>query len=415
MKAVPADFQSPRPSLNVFKFADLEKATRLFSLERPSPSLNVFKFADLEKATRMFSLDLLLGEGGFGKVFLGWAEQNTLAPSKQGVGIAVVVKRFYQEGLQGLRQWLTEVNFLGHMDHPNIIRLLGYCNEEHEHLLVYEYMPNKSFEHCLFTGLSWETRLLIMIGVVRGLTYLHSMKLMCRGLKTGDILLDEDFNAKLRDFGLVKYGPEPGETHVTTMVMRTYGYAAPEYVTTGMFCFFGRKTGWAAVYTAAVFKKNRLLAATVVFTGDNRSIASEQYRRCFTGDMSPLKVNSGDKRGQYRRRLSPLKVPYSCSHLTMKCDIYSLGVVLVESITGRRAMDRNMPTGQENLVEWASRIKSTRKLDKIMDPRLEHNYPIKGASECFALALRCVSNKPKDRPSSEEVLQSLERIYALHK
>uniref|UniRef100_A0A251UWN5 Protein kinase domain-containing protein n=1 Tax=Helianthus annuus TaxID=4232 RepID=A0A251UWN5_HELAN len=200
MKAVPADFQSPRPSLNVFKFADLEKATRLFSLERPSPSLNVFKFADLEKATRMFSLDLLLGEGGFGKVFL-------------------------------------EVNFLGHMDHPNIIRLLGYCNEEHEHLLVYEYMPNKSFEHCLFTGLSWETRLLIMIGVVRGLTYLHSMKLVCRGLKTGDILLDEDFNAKLRDFGLVKYGPEPGETHVTTMVMRTYGYAAPEYVTTGVLLY----------------------------------------------------------------------------------------------------------------------------------------------------------------------------------
>ncbi|KAJ0924900.1 putative protein kinase RLK-Pelle-RLCK-VIIa-2 family [Helianthus annuus] len=131
---------------------------------------------------------------------------------------------------------MAKVNFLGHMDHPNIIRLLGYCNEEHEHLLVYEYMPNKSFEHCLFTdtskGLSWETRLLIMIGVVRGLTYLHSMKLVCRGLKTGDILLDEDFNAKLRDFGLVKYGPEPGETHVTTMVMRTYGYAAPEYVTT---------------------------------------------------------------------------------------------------------------------------------------------------------------------------------------
>ncbi|KAJ0794785.1 putative protein kinase RLK-Pelle-RLCK-VIIa-2 family [Helianthus annuus] len=226
------------------------------------------------------------------------------------------------------------------MDHPNIIRLLGYCNEEHEHLLVYEYMLNKSFEHFLFTdttkGLSWETRISIMIGVVRGLTYLHSMKLMCRGLKTGDILLDEDFNAKLGDFGLMKYGPEPGETHVSTRVMGTHGYAAPEYVMLG--------------------------------------------------------------------------------HLTMKCDIYVLGVVLMEIITGRKAMDRNMPIGQENLVEWASRIKSnTRKLDKIMDPRLEHNYPIQGASECFALALRCVSNKPKDRPSSEEVLQSLERIYALHK
>ncbi|MFS7950628.1 putative transferase [Helianthus anomalus] len=86
MKAVPADFQSP------------------------SPNLNVFKFADLEKATRMFSLDLLLGEGGFGKVFLGWVEQNTLAPSKQGVGIAVAVKRFHQEGLQGRRQWLVSIN-----------------------------------------------------------------------------------------------------------------------------------------------------------------------------------------------------------------------------------------------------------------------------------------------------------------
>ncbi|KAJ0794780.1 putative transferase, protein kinase RLK-Pelle-RLCK-VIIa-2 family [Helianthus annuus] len=307
--------------------------------QSPSPSLKIFKFVDLEKATRKFSPDLLLGEGGFGQVFLGWVEQNTLAPSKKGVGIAVAVKRLNQEGLQGHGEWLTEVTFLGHIAHPNIIRLLGYCKDEPEHLLVYEYMPKKSYDYLLFTDtiepLSWGARLLIMIGVARGLTCLHSAKLMYRGLKSGDILLDEDFNAKLGDFGLVKYGPKTGETHVSTRVMGTYGYAAPEYVMTGQ--------------------------------------------------------------------------------LTMKSDIYGLGVVLMESITGRKAIDHNVPKGQQSLVDWTTRNKSNpRKLNELIDPRLLHNYPIQGASECFALALRCVSQKPKDRPSSEEVLQSLERIYALH-
>ncbi|KAI7726730.1 hypothetical protein M8C21_013538, partial [Ambrosia artemisiifolia] len=215
MKEVPTDFKSP------------------------SPRLNVFKFADLEKATRKFSQDLVLGEGGFGKVFFGtWFEQNTFAPSIEGVGIAIAVKRLNKESLQGYAEWLAEVNILGLMAHPNIIRLLGYCRDEHEHLLVYEYMPNKSLDHFLFKGhdikcLSWETRLLIMIGVARGLTYLHSAKLMCHGLKCGDILLDENFNAKIGYFGLVKYGPETEETHVTTRVIGTYGYAAPEYISTG--------------------------------------------------------------------------------------------------------------------------------------------------------------------------------------
>ncbi|KAJ0759785.1 putative transferase [Helianthus annuus] len=76
---------------------------------RPNPSLNVFKFADLEKATRKFSLDLLLGEGGFGKVFLCWVEPNTLAPSKQGVGVAVAVKRLNQESMQGHAEWMVRI------------------------------------------------------------------------------------------------------------------------------------------------------------------------------------------------------------------------------------------------------------------------------------------------------------------
>ncbi|KAL8252314.1 hypothetical protein R6Q59_036007 [Mikania micrantha] len=204
----------------------------------PSPILKEFRFSDLEKATRSFSPDLILGVGSFGNVFLGWVKENTLAPSKQGVGIAVAVKRLNEESVQGAAEWQAEVNFLGHLAHPNIIRLLGYCREELEHLLVYEYMPNKSFDCFLFSviaePLSWGTRLLIMMGAVCGMTHLHSNDIVSLGLKSSDILLDKDFNAKLGDFGLVrKCGSETGETHVSTRVMGTCGYGAPEYIRTG--------------------------------------------------------------------------------------------------------------------------------------------------------------------------------------
>ncbi|KAD4585310.1 hypothetical protein E3N88_22911 [Mikania micrantha] len=206
----------------------------------PSPKVKTFKFSDLKKATRSFSPDLILGEGGFGKVFLGWVKENTLAPSKQGVGMAVAVKRLNKESTQGAAEWQAEVNFLGHMDHPNIIRLLGYCRDELEHLLVYKYMPNIN-EICSHSPdtvepLSWGTRLLIMIGIASGLTYLHLKNIIHRYLEPSTILLDEarNFNAKLGGFGLARYNSlKTGETYVTTPVTGTYGYAAPEYIATG--------------------------------------------------------------------------------------------------------------------------------------------------------------------------------------
>ncbi|KAI3802662.1 hypothetical protein L1987_30803 [Smallanthus sonchifolius] len=103
------------------------------------------------------------------------------------------------------------------------------------------------------------------------------------------------------------------------------------------------------------------------------------------------------------------------SHLSMKSDIYGFGVVLLESISGQRVVDVNRPEEQQNLVRWATQIQSNRRnVKEIMDPRLQHNYPLQGDSECFALALRCVKRKAKDRPSSEEVLQTLEHIHSLH-
>ncbi|KAK9064745.1 hypothetical protein SSX86_016127 [Deinandra increscens subsp. villosa] len=114
-------------------------------------------------------------------------------------------------------------------------------------------------------------------------------------------------------------------------------------------------------------------------------------------------------------------LPLFCNftgHLTTKCDIYSLGVVLLEIISGRRPFDRTEleESGCFILVKWASSIASDgRDVKEIIDPRLKDNYPPQGASECFSLALRCIAIKPEDRPSSEEVLQRLEQIYALYK
>uniref|UniRef100_A0A453KCR7 Protein kinase domain-containing protein n=1 Tax=Aegilops tauschii subsp. strangulata TaxID=200361 RepID=A0A453KCR7_AEGTS len=133
----------------------------------------------------------------------------------------------------------TEVNFLGQLKHPNLVKLIGYCCEDDHRLLVYEFMFRGSLENHLFrktaTPLPWATRMSIALGAAKGLACLHNAErpVIYRDFKTSNILLDSDYTAKLSDFGLAKAGPEGDETHVSTRVMGTYGYAAPEYVMTG--------------------------------------------------------------------------------------------------------------------------------------------------------------------------------------
>ncbi|KAJ0586643.1 putative protein kinase RLK-Pelle-CrRLK1L-1 family [Helianthus annuus] len=294
--------------------------------QSPNPTLKEVKFADLKKATKNFSMDMRIPPTYVGRVFLAWVEQNTLAPSKERDGIAVAVKRHIP-----FDKWLAEKNILGQLAHPNIIKLLGYSNNENENLLVYEYMPNKSFLEFFFTEtLSWEIRLLIMIGVARALAYLHSKNIIHRGLEHSHILLDEDLSAKLGGFGLATYGPE---THVLTEVEGRRGYMDPNYQSNGQ--------------------------------------------------------------------------------LTTKSDIYGFGVMLLESIAGRSV---HFLHENQTLVDWATGIHTNkRNVKEIIDPRLEDNYSLQSGSECFSLAVRCVSNNPADRPSSEEVLQNLEQIHALYK
>eukprot|EP01018_Ginkgo_biloba_P017724 Gb_39652 [translate_table: standard] len=192
-----------------------------------------FTFRELATATNNFRPECLLGEGGFGRVYKGRLETT---------GQVVAVKQLDRNGLQGNREFLVEVLMLSLLHHPNLVNLIGYCADGDQRLLVYEYMPLGSLEDHLHDlppdkePLDWNTRMKIAAGAARGLEYLHDKAnppVIYRDFKSSNILLDEGFHPKLSDFGLAKLGPVGDKTHVSTRVMGTYGYCAPEYAMTG--------------------------------------------------------------------------------------------------------------------------------------------------------------------------------------
>ncbi|XP_020091084.1 probable serine/threonine-protein kinase PIX7 isoform X1 [Ananas comosus] len=217
---------------------DVERIADPTTEKKATCQLLQFTFQELKSATGNFRPDSILGEGGFGYVFKGWIEENGTAPAKPGTGLTVAVKSLKPDALQGHREWVAEVDFLGQLHHPNLVKLIGYCIEDDQRLLVYEFMARGSLENHLFRRalpLPWSSRIKIALGAAKGLAFLHGgpEPVIYRDFKTSNILLDLEYNAKLSDFGLAKAGPQGDNTHVSTRVVGTYGYAAPEYVMTG--------------------------------------------------------------------------------------------------------------------------------------------------------------------------------------
>ncbi|KAK7823939.1 putative serine/threonine-protein kinase pbl3 [Quercus suber] len=249
-----------------------------------SPNLKALNFNELKNSTRNFHPDSFLGEGGFGYVFKGWIDEYNFSATKPGSGMAVAVKKLKSERFQGHKKWLTEVNYFGQLHHPNLVKLIGYCLEGENRLLVYQFMPKGSLENHLFKRepqpLSWEIRIKVATGAARGLCFLHEAK-------------------------------------------------------------------------------------------------------------SPV---------IYRR-------------LTAKSDVYSFGVVLLELLSGRRVVDRTKVDTQQILVDWAiPYLRDKRQLFRIMDTKLEGQYPQKGAYTVATLALKCLSTEAKFRPKMVEVLTTLEQL-----
>ncbi|XP_043693525.1 probable serine/threonine-protein kinase PBL16 [Telopea speciosissima] len=199
--------------------------------------LIAFSYNELKIITENFRQDYVLGGGGFGSVYKGFITED-IREGLQPLQVAVKVHDG-DNSHQGHREWLAEVIFLGQLSHPNLVKLVGYCCEDDYRVLIYEYMARGSVENNLFSRvllpLPWAIRMKIAFGAAKGLAFLHEAEkpVIYRDFKTSNILLDMDYNAKLSDFGLAKDGPVGDKTHVSTRIMGTHGYAAPEYIMTG--------------------------------------------------------------------------------------------------------------------------------------------------------------------------------------
>ncbi|KAL8492034.1 hypothetical protein ACS0TY_023592 [Phlomoides rotata] len=191
-----------------------------------------YTLRELEEATNGFADENVIGEGGYGIVYHGLLADDT----------RVAVKNLLNNRGQAEREFKVEVEAIGRVRHKNLVRLLGYCAEGAHRMLVYEYVDNGNLEQWVHgdvgpcSPLSWENRMNIILGTAKGLTYLHEglePKVVHRDIKSSNILLDTEWNAKVSDFGLAKLlGSE--KSYITTRVMGTFGYVAPEYASTGM-------------------------------------------------------------------------------------------------------------------------------------------------------------------------------------
>ncbi|XP_038899985.1 receptor-like serine/threonine-protein kinase ALE2 [Benincasa hispida] len=191
-----------------------------------------FTLKDMEKATDNFDTARILGEGGFGIVYSGSLDD----------GREVAVKVLKRHNQHGIREFLAEVEMLSRLHHRNLVKLIGICTEDQIRCLVYELVPNGSVESHLHgidkltSPLDWDARMKIALGAARGLAYLHedsNPRVIHRDFKASNILLEYDFTPKVSDFGLARTALEEGNKHISTHVMGTFGYLAPEYAMTG--------------------------------------------------------------------------------------------------------------------------------------------------------------------------------------
>nr|XP_043618819.1 G-type lectin S-receptor-like serine/threonine-protein kinase At4g27290 [Erigeron canadensis] len=203
------------------------------SSKNGSIELAVFSLSRISKATDNFSIANQLGEGGFGPVYKGVLEG----------GLEIAVKRLSKYSRQGLDEFENEVICIAKLQHRNLVKLLGYCIQRDETMLVYEYMHNKSLDWFIFDDsrkslLDWPQRFHIINGIARGLLYLHQdsrLRVVHRDLKAGNILLDHDMNPKISDFGLARMFKGHESEANTKKVVGTLGYISPEYAVNGLF------------------------------------------------------------------------------------------------------------------------------------------------------------------------------------
>ncbi|KAH9717036.1 putative LRR receptor-like serine/threonine-protein kinase [Citrus sinensis] len=286
-----------------------------------------FTYGEMALATNNFNSSTQIGQGGYGKVYKGILPDGTV----------VAVKRAQEGSLQGEKEFLTEIQFLSRLHHRNLVSLVGYCDEEGEQMLVYEFMSNGTLRDQLSAKskepLGFAMRLSIARGSSRGILYLHTEAdppVFHRDIKASNILLDHKFTAKVADFGLSRLAPVPDiegivPAHVSTVVKGTPGYLDPEYFLT--------------------------------------------------------------------------------HKLTDKSDVYSLGVVFLELLTGMQPISHG-----KNIVREVNIAYQSSMIFSVIDGNMG-SYPSECVEKFIKLALKCCQDETDARPSMSEVMRELESIW----
>ncbi|XP_061352572.1 cysteine-rich receptor-like protein kinase 25 [Gastrolobium bilobum] len=296
--------------LNFFGVVGEEITTEMNSLQ--------FDFRSIQEATNKFSVENKIGEGGFGSVYWGMLPNN---------GQEIAVKRLTRNSSQGATEFKNEVLLIAKLQHRNLVRLLGFCMERDEKILIYEFVHNKSLDYYLFSRenhrkLTWPERYKIIRGIARGILYLHEdshLKIIHRDLKPSNILLDSKMNAKISDFGLARIIGIDQMQGNTSIIAGTYGYMSPEYAMLGQF--------------------------------------------------------------------------------SVKSDVFSFGVIILEIVTGKRNVDFNGVDSIVDLLSHAWKKWRDGKILELLDPTLAHMFFETEVNRCIQIGLLCVQENPQQRPT----------------
>ncbi|XP_039158947.1 senescence-induced receptor-like serine/threonine-protein kinase [Eucalyptus grandis] len=282
--------------------------------------LRSFNYGEITRITKNFGTEI--GEGGYGKVYLGTLENGT----------KVAVKMLSKKSWQGDKEFQAEEKHLMIVHHGNLVSLHGYCDHSENKALVYEYMANGNLQQHLHGDkpvLTWKQRLHIIVDVAKGLEYLHNgcdPPIIHRDLKATNILLNEKMQAKISDFGLSRTITAETDAHVSTRAVGTPGYLDPEY--------------------------------------------------------------------------------HSTISLNKKSDVFSLGIILLELITGHPAMMMK-PEGNVHILNWANSLIESKNLQKIMDPKLKGEFDSKSTWKAIRVAESCTKPTGDQRPDLDHVLAEL--------
>ncbi|XP_021723651.1 proline-rich receptor-like protein kinase PERK1 [Chenopodium quinoa] len=326
----------------------------------PSPALSyassqtMFTYNDLAMATNSFSKDNYLGEGGFGSVHKG------LLPT----GKAIAVKSLRSNSGQGESEFAAEVEIISRVHHRHLVKLAGFCITGSKRFLVYEFVTNKTLEFHLHgkdqPTMDWSTRLKVAVGAAKGLAYLHEdcqPRIIHRDIKATNILLDDKYQAKVADFGLAKLTPEE-YTHVTTRVMGTLGYLAPEYASSG------RLTEKSDVYSFGVMLLELITGRKPVDRTQKQYSLVEWARPLLTTAMEDENFNQlVDPRLQFSYKHSEMARMVTCAGTCVRKSARSRPLMsqvvralegnlslddLTEGITPGRSMLHRYETASEN-------------------------------------------------------------------